>query len=358
MNPSANNSSVLARILALTVCFFGLTAQLSAQRSDEQSLQGLRDIGLVVKYGEVNGQSAEWQSAALQALEDRARKRLQEAGINVLSTEESSKAGRTKLVFDITLNRVNSTADPIRVKASLYQRVRLSRDSAKEMELPTWSLTGGGGPEVTQKMLSDVFDGQVNSFLQTYKAANATATETSTEKIPHTSAQLSDIRRGFEGLNSTRVYVSIREDMFSDARQKLLQKFLQEAAESRLKEAGIKLIRYTNEAEQAGNAHLLLWIKLSQPNRHMWAPPVGVYSTFTQWVRLVRDPKKQTDAVTWESQDQGEFVKNSNGDLVITDDAVLELVNKQIDEFIKAMKAANANVTSAVPQAKSAQPRR
>ena len=357
MYSSTNNSSVVARILAITVCLLGLTTQLSAQRSDEQSLEGLRDIGLVVQYGEVNGQEAEWQSIALQRLEERAKQRLQEAGIRIVSTDESSTAGRAKLIFTITLNRINRTAAPITVNASLYQRVRLWRDSGKELELPTWALNGVGGPEVTGKMLFTVFDGQIDAFLKAYKVCNSTAEVTPTEKTPATSAQLSDIRQGFQGLNSTGLHLLIREDGFSDARQKLLEKFLQDAAEKRLKEAGIKRIRYTNEVEEAGNAILSIWIKLSKPNDHMWAPPIGVESRFTQWVRLARDPKKQTDAVTWESQDQGEFVKNSSGELVVTDDAVLELVNKQVDEFIKALKAANASVTSVVPQTKSDSPR-
>src|SRR5215216_6573313 len=129
MNSSANKSNVLVKILAITVLLFGLTAQLFAQRTDEQSLEGLRNIGLVVKYGEVNGPQAEWQSTALQTLEDRAKQSLQEAGIRVVSPDESSTAGKAKLVFTIELNRVNSTAAPISIKTKLYQRVRLWRDS-------------------------------------------------------------------------------------------------------------------------------------------------------------------------------------------------------------------------------------
>jgi len=353
MNSSANNSKPLAKILALTICFFGLTGQLSAGRTDDKTLEGLREMELVVKFGEVNGQPAEWQSTALQTLEDRAKRQLEEAGIRILSKDESSKAGRAKLVFTVNLNREDKTAAPVSVETRVLQRARLSRDSSKELELSTWTMDGVGGPEITQKMMFDVFDGMIENFLKYYKPMNPNTSEAPTQKIPATSAQVSNTEHGFEGVNATTFWVSIREDMFSDARQGLLQKFLQEAAEKKLKEAGIKLVHYTNEAEQAGYASLAVYIKLSQPNQHIWAPPIGVESTFAQRVSLVRDPKKQTDAVTWESRAQGEFVKNSSGDLVVTDDAVLELVNKQVDEFIKAVKAANANVTSVVPQAKS-----
>ncbi len=93
MKSSTNNSNVITKILALTVCFFSLTGQLSAGRTDDKTLEGLREMELVVKFGEVNGQPAEWQSTALQRLKDRAKQQLEEAGIRILSTDESSKAG-------------------------------------------------------------------------------------------------------------------------------------------------------------------------------------------------------------------------------------------------------------------------
>jgi hypothetical protein len=350
MNFSARNSSAVTTLLALTICLFGLTAQLAAQPPSEQTLQGLRGIELVIKYGQVNGQPQEWQSTILQKLEDLAKPRLKEAGVRIEPADETSRA---RLVFTITLNRANRTAAPVLVEAALYQRVRLWRDAAKELEVPTWTMGGVGGPEVTEQMLCDVFNEVNNQFLKNYAAMNPTPSEAPREKSSATSAQLSETRHGFEGLNSTGVYVAIRQDMFTDARQAALQKFLQEAAEARLKEAGIKLVRYTNEEEQAGHANLSVWIKLSQPNSETWAPPIGVESKFSQWVRLSRDPKKYTQAVTWETRDQGNFVKNSNGDLVITDELVLELVNKQVDEFIRALKGANANAISVVPRAKS-----
>lgn len=342
MNSPANNSHAVARMLALTVCLFSLSVQLtalasSARPSSVETLAGLQDIALIVKYGEVNGPQAEWQATVLEKFETRARQQLKDAGIRVLPPDESS-TGRPKLLFTLTLNRVDPTAAPVSIQTELYQRVRLWRDAAKELELPTWTTSGVGGPEVTQKMLSDVFDGQLERFLKDYQSVNATVP---TEKIPVSSAPLSDNAQGFAGLNSTRLFLSIREDMFSDARQAVLQKFLQEAAETRLKEAGIKVNVYADESDRAGHALLYIWIKLSKPNVQTWAPPIGVESTFSQTVRLARDPKKQSEAATWESRAQGDFVKNSNGDLVVTDDAVLELVNKQVDEFIKALKAAS-----------------
>ena len=331
------NSS--AKVLAITVLLLGLTAQLAAQSSGKaQTLESIRDIEVVVKYGHVDGQQEEWQPILLQRLEDRARQRLWEAGIPL--SQDKAGTSRPRLVFTITLNRVSTTVAPVRVDVQVHQRVRLWRDAAKELELATWGQSGFGYPTVTEKMVSDVFDGQVAEFLKAYREVNQTSSQVPTQTRGATPAQLSDTSNTFEGLNGTSVFVSIRRDLFFD-RPPVDDKFLQEAVETRLKQAGIKITRYTNETEQTGHANLSMWVKLSPPNVQTFAPPIDIESTFSQWVRLVRDPKMYTNAVTWKSEGSGDFAKTDNGSLVITNEAVLEVVNRQLDEFIKVFKAAS-----------------
>ncbi|HYV13367.1 MAG TPA: hypothetical protein VE980_20855 [Pyrinomonadaceae bacterium] len=335
--------SSAGKFLALAFLFLGLTAQLSAaQRDDEQSLQGLKNIEVVVKFGRMDGNPEKWHANILLTLEGRAKKKLAEAGVPLYqSTDEAGTAVRPRLIFILSLNSVTTTAPPVRVATQLFQRARLSRDAAKELEVPTWVMYGVGGPMVTPQMVFDVFDGQVDLFIKTYNAANPASSEVSRQTTPDASAQLCDTAGTFAGLSSTRIYVSFRRDQFTDARRVLLEKFVQEAAETKLKEAGIKLTRYTNEEEKTGNARLSLYVKLSEPNVHLWDPPVGVESKFYQTVRLVRDPRKQTEAMTWESYDTGQFVKNDSGKLTLTDEVILDVINRQIDEFIKVFKAAN-----------------
>ena len=331
--------SAVTKVLAITTLLLSLIAQLAAQTTEKQrTLENLSDLEVVVKYGRVEWPQEEWQSNLLQRLEDRARQRLSEAGIPI--TQSTDKAGnRPRVVFTVTLSRAEN-ATPVRVDVAVQQRVRLWRDEAKELELATWSQHGIGGPMVTHKMVLDVFDGEVTEFLKSYTKANQASSQISTKPIADTSAEFSSPPNGFEGLKGTSVFVSTRRDLFFDGQPPVDDKFLQAAVETRLNEAGIKVHRYTNEFEKAGHARLTLWVKLSPPNVQAWAPPIGVESTFSQLVQLIRDPEIQTEAVTWKSEDSGSFAKTDDGSLVITNEAVLAVVNRQLDEFIQAFKAA------------------
>jgi hypothetical protein len=126
-----------------------------------------------------------------------------------------------------------------------------------------------------------------------------------------------------------------------DGQSPLSEKSIQEAAETKLAAAGIKITRSTTQAERSGNAILNVWVTFGPPNAQTRAP-VGVESTFSQWVLLDRDPQKRTDAITWRSHDSDPFAKTDNGLPVITNEAVIEVVNKQLDEFIKAFKIGSA----------------
>ena len=326
-------------VLALMILLFGLSAQLSAQTMEKaQTMEGLRDIVVVVKYGRVDGKQEEWQSTLLQRLEDRARHSLEEAEVPISqSTDEPGKSGRPRLVFTVSLSR-KPEIDPVQVETEMVQRIRLWRDTVKQLELATWTMYGVGGPRITEKAVFDVFDEQVAEFIKTYREVNSTS-QISTQPATDNSAEFSSPPNAFEGLMSTQVYISVSQSIF-DAWPPDSEKFLQEAAETKLKAAGIKITRSTTQAERSGNAVLTVWINLSPPPyAHRWAPPNGVQSTFSQWVLLDRDPQKRTDAVTWRTQ-ASTFAKTDNGLPGITDEAVRELVNKQLDEFIKAFKAA------------------
>jgi hypothetical protein len=319
-------------ILTTTVLLVGLTVSVSAQnRSAAENLRGLRNIGLAVEYAQADGLEAAKQPAILQRLQDRARTRLKAAEVPLLETTGDDIAGRPRLVFVVTANKQVETAPAILVEGKLYERVRLSRDPAKETDLATWVMTGIGGPRVTEQMLFAVFDGQVDQFIKYYSEANpkTMAMDDSTASPP---TQLPESPNSLQGLSGCSLFLAFRRDARPDADQHTeLQKALQKEAEAKLTQAGIPVLRYADEMEKAGKPLLYLFVKLSQPGYQ--APAIEVQSSLWQQVRPIRDLRKETQAVTWQSQ--------SNDGPTVTDEAVRRAVHSQLDEFIKAYTAAN-----------------
>ncbi len=324
-------------ILAITVLVLSLTTHVSAQnRSPKEVLEGLRDFGLIVKYGNTDGLSDTMRPNTLQVLRDRARILLSDADIPVLkATDDADLAGRPRLEFTIMLSRETYTAPAIQVDSRLYELVRLWRDPAKEVELATWMTTGVGYPKVTYQMLLDVFDKQVNEFVEHYRAVNPNhkQLETRTSDPP---AQIEANVNSLQGLSGVRIFVWSGPSRSTDPALESLLKTLQSEAETKLKEAGIPLLKYADETEKAGEPLLYVSIKRSGPDSRY--PVVLIESKCWQRVRPVRDQKKNIYAVTWESQ-----TRDSGP---ITDDAVLKMMKQQVDEFIKAYKAANPKLSA------------
>jgi hypothetical protein len=332
-------------ILAISIVLLSLATHISAQnRGPKEALEGLQPIGLVVKYGNADGLDVATHSTTLQTLQDRANNRLRQAGIPLLQqTEDAGMVRRPRLVFTVTLNKHTETAPTIQVESRLYERVRLWRDAAKEMDLATWVQGGVGyAPKVTQEMLLEVFDGQLDEFINAYRAANPNpmSVESSTPNPP---VQTRESSNSLQGLNGIRLFLSLRPDQLADAHHIAdLQKMLQKEAEAKLVQAGIPVLK----TEPAGRPLLYLFITLSRPNVRTQAPPIVVESDFWQRVRPIRDIGKEIYAVTWESHRAGSFAKSDDGAPVITEEAILKVLTSQLDEFIKAYNTANPKLSS------------
>ena len=325
-------------MIAASILLLSLFSHTSAQnRGDDKTLEGLQNLGLVLKYGNADGLDTEEQPATLQMLHDRARKLLKEAEIPLLeSTDEAGMKGRPRLVFTVTVNKKTETAPAVYVESSLYERVRLWRDEKKEIDLATWVMGGVGGPTVRPQLLLDVFDEQVKGFVKAYRAANSNRPPVESGSADQ-AAQLRDDPNTLEGLPGVRLFVSSRSGAFDHPRTPALIKMLQSEAEKKFKQAGISLLQYTNESESVGRPLFYVFITLSGANSMRAA--IEIESKFWQRVRPVRDPRKDLDAVTWESK------ASDNGPN--TDDAVLQVMNSQLDEFIMAFIAANPKVAAA-----------
>ena len=317
-----------------------LPAQIPAQRrSADTALAGLREFGLIVKYDQADGLPEAMRPTILLMLQDRARDTLRLAGIPFLqSTDEADMAGRPRLVFMVTANNQTASSPAIHVDSRLYERVRLWRDPAKQTELATWFSSGVGGSKATNKMLFDVFDGQLDSFVEAYRAANLNPTNAES-RTPDPRAQLTDNANPLQGLNGVRLFIALRpSDPLADTdRSAELRKMLQSEAEIKLKQAGIAVLRYTKESDKAGRA--LLYVMITLREVKFGAPAIVVESDVTQRVRPIRDPQRDLYPITWESR--------ASDNHQITDEAVLRVVKSQLDEFIKAHTAANAQQPSA-----------
>ena len=326
-------------VLAVSVLLLTLNIHALAQ-SPEEVLKGISGFGLSVKYATVDGLPEEMRGPILTELHNRAMNLLMQADMPLLqSTDDMELAGKMRLTFIVTVNKETGRSMPVQVEAEITERVRLRRDESKEMVLGTWRQLGVGGPNASTKMVFDVFEGQVTGFIKDYKRANEKPGEVKSVGSNAT-AQVKEDANPLQGLPGIRFFTPFREEIGVDPETRAaLKKLANAEAEKKLKEAGIPLLKYANETESAGNPVLSLWVKLSGPN--YLAPAIEIDTRFLQQVRPVRDLKKDFHVITWQSR----FIDAGP----ITDEAVMKVLNQQLDEFIKAYNAANPK-TSAVRQ--------
>jgi len=316
--------------LTTTILLLAAFANASAQSTTpKESLVGLRDVVLSVQYAKIDGLEEAKRPVLLQQLQERAKEQLTKAEIPVLKTIEDDVAGRPHLVFAITANKDTQNAPMIVVTTKVFEPVRLSRDATKEMKVATWSYDGVGlASRFNEKLLFDVFDSQLNSFIRAYRQANPNL-KPGESSVASSVAPLRDNANSLQGLEGVTFFVSFRPDGRESPERVALRQSLQTEAEARLIKAAIPVLKGNDP--KAGQTMLTFLITLSQPlsDRHA----IEIESKLFQYVQPMRDPQKQIWAVTWESQGQ-------NGP-PSTDDAVRATVNQQLDEFIKAYTAAN-----------------
>ena len=340
------------QLLTITVLLLSLSIHTSGQSriqgfkdwNPKQTLEGLRDIGLVVKYGQVDGLPEVMRPAMLQMMQDRARDLLRLGEVPILkSTDEANIVARPRLVFTITMNKQTDPPPAISVELKLYERVRLLRDPAKELELATLSASVAG-PKATNEKLFALFEQHVNAFVRAYREMNSNPPRLGSRSaaLP---GQLKDNANPLQGLNGIDSNVSLvrstinglrSELLISDEHHRALANRLPREVESKLKQAGIPFWRFNNDGERAGWPLLRVTISLRPPNSY--DPETEIRCELWQQVRTVRDSRKLY-AVTWESR--------ATDGPITTDEALLRIVNEQLDEFIKAYHTANAQLSSA-----------
>ena len=294
------------------------------------TLEGLGEIGLIVKYGQVDGLEASTQPAVLQMLRDRAKDLLTKGQVSLLeSTDEADMAGRPRLVLTVTVKKHSETVLPLHVESKLFQRVRLWRDPSQELELATWKW-GNEDSRADYDKLTSLFDLQVNAFVKEYQAANPKLlrVENRTSEPP---AQLKSNGNALQGLSGIDFIVSLGFFGEVDQRLNLLSGPLRTETENKFKQAGIRLLR---RADSASAGYPLLNIRIMlNPNGHSYAHATEVRTEFMQRASALRGSKQNTYITTWETL----TVDDTN----ITEEVVRRILNSHLDQFIEAYKSAN-----------------
>jgi hypothetical protein len=331
-------------ILTTIVLWLSMFAFAAAQpRGDgkdmqwDQNLAGLGEIGLIVKYGQADGLPEAMQPAILQVLRDRARDLLRKGEVRLVeSTDEAKMVGKPRLVVTVRLKKQTDLPPAVTVDTDLYRKVRLSRDPSKELELPIWNASNIG-PEITERNLVSLLEGQLNAFVKTYQAVNAKSPQASVAEVPspvkadaHPMEGLLDIGFWFS-IAFNRVEGVPPVDLDPQVTNPELRRTLESEAEKKLQRAGIALRRI--RPDQMGQPHFMMMLIVNEASVDKHTPPISVTSTFWQTVRLARNPQTETFMPTWRSH-------KSEG-WPITEEALRRLMNSQLDQFIEAYKTAN-----------------
>lgn len=327
-------------ILTVTIFLLSVTSHISAQAINGRvTLEGLRDVGLIVKYERADGLEPAQQPIILQKLQDRARDLLRQGEVPFLqSTNEADIVGRPRLVFTITLRKHTDIHPGIGINGKLYQRVRLLRDPAQEIELATYD-SGVVGTTVTEQNLLALFEQIVKGFVTAYREANPASRPVESRNIepPAPPRYNSD---SLHELNGVIFLFSVDSIQFEGNREvgsisnHAFSTTVRTEVENRFKQAGIALLG--NRSEHAGSPLFTVSVSLAAPD--LSRSEISVRSNLWQWISLVRDPQKETPAVTWEGR------TSESGP--INEETVRKALNNHLDEFMKAYRAANPNLSS------------
>lgn len=109
---------------------------------------------------------------------------------------------------------------------------------------------------------------------------------------------------------------------------------LQKAIESKLQNAGIKVLTRAGSLAAPGEPYLYININVNIAKTESDIYPYSIDLLFTQKVSLVRDPKLTTYAVTWSTSGVGSITKRFV-------DQLQEIVENTVDIFIRAYLAEN-----------------
>jgi hypothetical protein len=134
------------------------------------------------------------------------------------------------------------------------------------------------------------------------------------------------------GLRGVRLVIMFgRADAIDESQRPGVLKLLEADAKAKFQKAGIPLLQFANEIEEAGSPQLIITITLDKPNGFVY--PLVTDVKLLQRVRLTRDPSIESDLPTWQTYGVGAPA--------FTVQMIRTQVSGEIDQFIKDYTAAN-----------------
>ena len=138
---------------------------------------------------------------------------------------------------------------------------------------------------------------------------------------------------GLKGLKGVRLIVMFgRASAMDEAQKPIVLKLLQDDSKAKFQKAGIPLLEFADEVENAGSPHFIVTITMDKPNGHVF--PVVTRARLLQKVRLSRDASIEMSICTWETDGVGDYELTN-----------LEMLRGQVgvavDQFIAAYREVN-----------------
>lgn len=135
--------------------------------------------------------------------------------------------------------------------------------------------------------------------------------------------------RGLKGVRLTVMFG--RAEGMEAAQRPAVLKLLQDDVKAQIQKAGIPLLQYVNEMEDAGSPHLIMTITMDKPNGFVY--PLVTELKLLQQAKLWRDPSIVMSVVTWKT--------GGVGAPEVSLEMLRSQVSTEVDMFIKDYLTAN-----------------
>ena len=142
---------------------------------DLEALNELSAVNVRVNFARADALDRAKQDALQKLLQDYVEARFAKAGVPLIpfTTELENAPGSPRFQIQIIMDKPNGHVYPVVTQSSLFQKVRLSRDSSIEVSVSTWSSYTIGNYDIGEvEMLKSQVGGEADQFIKDYLKQN------------------------------------------------------------------------------------------------------------------------------------------------------------------------------------------